>query len=468
MAAPPKQLNVRPTTPQLRAEKFRGPQRAWKNLRKVLKAFEDKKYLKYNRVLGFGGFGLVTEWDVLKPDGTTDRTVALKTIVRKNNRVNAQAMKNEIFWTRRFTGSEHLIQLVDLEDDAVAAVDANNEFSDGVPMTRGCIGMAYPSSEPIENRKGQSRRETVMGMPDGIDPFRIVHSDIDIQNVFIADPKDYPADNEHRWAPLIKIADYGCMVEWQDDWSYGQKRDSLWGKNAYKAPEQFPPAAYMNDRMGSATNVYQIGNQWRTVSGRNVETFGWRVLEEDNYKINEDWINVDLQLRELVAGCMARDILERPSLAQLESIIVARMAALDQQALDDSLKPALNPQAQAFVPGQPPTANPDPDPKDPTPTTELLVETKGQPPLSDSDSSAGGANLGQGGSGGSLNPASMAFDPSVGSNLYRQRAPMGQTEPDWLLYKFYGDYFRETWGDADKFEGFWSKKTLPPDDGEES
>ncbi|KAI0452327.1 kinase-like protein [Xylaria acuta] len=497
--------NGKPTTRQLRKEKFQAPQKAWKRLRATLKAFEDEKYMKYNRVLGFGGFGLVQDWDILKKDGSRDRSIAIKTVVNKGSRSSIESIKREIWWTKKFTGSEHLIQLADLDKRVMKAANFNDEITSGMPniameklgrgslyllihrikyaadwnaiapehlrlmeyipnrtlwqifqcLTRAVIGIAYPSTLP-ETRKGLSIRETTQGIPDKFKPERIVHNDIDVGNIFVADPRDCPPDDEHPWAPIIKIADYGCMVQWDDTWTRAQKVASLWGKDSYKAPEQFPPRALGTLSMGDWTNVYQIGQvmqdlitlkfvnysirnfQWRTTENNKIGfyTYGWRLLGDKSYRLDDDWRNVDIELRELVASCMADMTYDRPGLRELEGIISRRIADLAELVPDPRTE--LNPEAKESVPGQAPKTGLNPESKEFVP---------GQVPKT------------------GLNPESKEFVPGEGPPadiLYKSRVPMGKGEPEWLLKKFYRDYFVEAWEDPDKYEDYWSKKTLTP------
>ncbi|KAJ8127693.1 hypothetical protein O1611_g5941 [Lasiodiplodia mahajangana] len=134
----------------LRHFKFKDPQRVWKRTRQDFKVFEELGDIKYERVLGFGGFGIVQLWRTA--DG---KRVAIKSILKEHHDIRSRALKREIWWTR--------------------------------------------------------------------------------------------------------IADYGCMVEWDDNWPKKQKLRSLWGKPAYKAPEQFRPNCLIEGALGPHTNVYQIG-----------------------------------------------------------------------------------------------------------------------------------------------------------------------------------------------------------------
>ncbi|GAW25638.1 putative serine threonine protein kinase protein [Rosellinia necatrix] len=283
-------------TRHLRKRRFQDAKRAWKRIHGTLLPCQEAGYMRYRSVLGFGGFGVVQKWDVNKPNGTFDRTVAVKGLVNSWEPSRIRALKREVWWMKQFRGSEHLVQLVDLDPKLTGALEINREASDDIdPMiameelgrgslallikrmlhmrkansdlpeeframeyipnralwhiflclTRACIGMAYPSSTREANSDG-SIRESMHNIPPGVEPRKIVHCDIDIQNTFIADPEPsmrggptaIPAEpgSEHIYNPVIKIADYGCMVEWDDNWDTQTKLESLWGKRSYKAP----------------------------------------------------------------------------------------------------------------------------------------------------------------------------------------------------------------------------------------
>lgn len=174
------------------------------------------------------------------------------------------------------------------------------------------------------------------------------------------------------------------------------------------------------------------------------------MLEDEDYKIEHDWKNVDLELRELVAGCMSNYNWNRPPLVQLEKIITARIAELKARADAQVLS---NPEPQD------PNDPKDPiDPNNPTgpaetvaPKTKLNPESKefvptGPPPKKP------------------LDPESKDFVPGDATfphtHVYRKRVPMGEVEPDYILKKFYKDYFVDEWANDDKYAIYWSKKTL--------
>lgn len=56
--------------------------------------------MRYRKVLGFGGFGIVQLWDLLNPDGTHNRAVAIKSIVKPGSVSCSAAMRREIWWAK--------------------------------------------------------------------------------------------------------------------------------------------------------------------------------------------------------------------------------------------------------------------------------------------------------------------------------------------------------------------------------
>ncbi|KAI1119126.1 kinase-like protein [Nemania sp. NC0429] len=468
--------NRRVDTKRLRRRRFQGPQKTWKRLRQIFKPLEDMGYMRYRKVLGFGGFGIVQLWDLYNPDGTYYRSVAIKSIVKPDSASCTAALRREIWWAKQFTGSEHLVQLVHLDPTMTHMLDINDEDGDGpqpimvmehigkgsltellqrlevmrvtneglpedqrgmeyIPnrtlwriflcLIRACIGMAYP--RPFaEFTSGLLVRETLQGQPREVGPARIIHSDIDPQNIFVQAPNNWAQDPEHYETPIVKIGDYGCMTHWDDNWPDEVKYHSIWGKPAYQAPEQLHPNYYIPGVMGSQTNVYQIGAVMhdlitlqyipfteRSVRNRRIadgllefNTYGWRLLNGQVYVVEPDWRKTDLELRELVAGCMAFDVEWRPQLDQLEDLVMRRLQRIEMQSAE--AKRGLNPLSAGFVPGQPPRA--------PVPAVP-----------------------------------------------YRERVEMGHVEPDALIQKFYAEYFVDAWNERDKYAGYWSKRTLTPE-----
>ncbi|KAI8630106.1 kinase-like protein [Xylariaceae sp. FL1651] len=501
MYQPPPQ-NASPSPKPISNRKLRKPhfvraQQAWKNLRATFSVLEDSNLLRYQRVLGLGGFGLVQLWQMYKADGSPDRNVAVKITTAPGQKSRVESMKNEIWWSKAsgireafyntlniltyhellqlFKGCEHLVQLVDIPDDIAKAMDINNEFADTAPimimeelgrgslydlltrmvnavrtnilaqsdykiieyipsrvlwriflcLTRACIGMAYP---PVLDGSDQSTkiRETVK---PGMVARKIVHMDIDPQNIFVSELDTATFDAEHSHVPVVKIADYGCMTEWHDEWDDRTKLSMLWGKHDYKAPEQFDSnRALTPNAIGTQTNIWGIGiTMYNLISHRYirrntrearyrlvlngtsmVRTYGWRLLASTDEPIIADYRNADLELRELAARCMCEDPWQRPTLSELHDRCIANI----NKGNDDAVAAAMGlfPGSLPFVPGAPPP------------------------------------------------------NPFMEDESYTKRRPLGQPEPDELLVKFYRDYFLDAPPVTDPYEDYWSKPPVPDEE----
>jgi hypothetical protein len=164
----------------------------------------------------------------------------------------------------------------------------------------------------------------------------------------------------------------------------------------------------------SYMSINQRSRQDRSIiGGVTVSTYGWRLLEDDVWKLEDNVRNVDVELRELVAGCMAHSVAHRPPLGILEELITSQLNQAVKAVLGAEAAAAqgLNPVASSFVPG-------------------------GQP---------------------------AAADPDV-VRYHQKRVPQGQTEPSPLLARFYQIYFYDAWGETDDFKDYWSKP--PPQSGQ--
>ncbi|KAK6955415.1 hypothetical protein Daesc_003052 [Daldinia eschscholtzii] len=172
---------------------------------------------------------------------------------------------------------------------------------------------------------------------------RMVHLDIDPRNILIAPPDYNAADSEHRLIPRLKLADFGFakyIKRNKRNSYYLEKR--RYGKHGYFAPEQFgadweyiaPTDPYswelseqpVAGNYTSATNVWGIAwCMWQLMTGlrvplapqiqqvpENEPVHYCPVLLDDN-----EYNDIDRELRETVAQCMRHDPRDRPSLLDL-------------------------------------------------------------------------------------------------------------------------------------------------------
>ncbi|KAI1425860.1 kinase-like domain-containing protein [Xylaria sp. FL1777] len=240
-------------------------------------------------------------------------------------------------------------------------------------VVRACLGMQYPPRK-FHPRRREDPPGLINGHPDvsiqyvgkmvGEDLFeelpdprrrwaakRFVHFDIDIRNVFISGIDVWARDNEHRIVPRIKLADFGTAEEIKP-----RKRNSYYfnqrhmAKYGYYAPEQFgsewnyivqPDGSPVDidgpevseepiaGNYGSATNVWGIAlvlwqlmtqmrapvpPQLQRKSGLHADlpyNYCACLLTEAKYEV------YDVELRTIVARCMAHDPQERPTPGQL-------------------------------------------------------------------------------------------------------------------------------------------------------
>ena len=62
---------------------------------------EESGEMRYDKVLGAGGFGLVQKWITNEPKiQGRDHSIALKTLIRASNVRAVNALKREVFWMK--------------------------------------------------------------------------------------------------------------------------------------------------------------------------------------------------------------------------------------------------------------------------------------------------------------------------------------------------------------------------------
>ncbi|KAI0442841.1 kinase-like domain-containing protein [Xylaria telfairii] len=395
-------------TSDLRTPKFDQAKITWKETKEK---FSAHPYMEYQKVLGFGGFGIVQQWSTYNPDGSMGEDIAIKATVASGREMHAIALQNEIRWCKEFKGREHLMQLRDVRDDPTTegayndetdpapcmimevlphgnlsdtmdrvrlakatlnpmVVDENEKLVEYFPcrilwrvllcMTRACLEIAFPPpdtpqdppQDPPPDPEQPPQLYRGQDIP-GQNPRPIVHFDIDLTNVFVG-PFAEPTDTEHEKFPICKLADYGIMCEWDDDWELSEKRQrSAFGKPSYKAPEHVDrrrvgiPGVY-----GAHTNIWGIGitlfllicttyrfdnrpgrsYQRRLGNGISIDTYGYTLLDDEYGPVNPFYEDIDLQLRETIARCLAVNGAQRPTLRQLLALAVQNIGEGDRKA----------------------------------------------------------------------------------------------------------------------------------------
>lgn len=297
--------------------------RARRSLRKLQQNFEENYpgRAKFQRVLGHGGYGLATMWKVKTRSGR-EVDVAVKTSIKKGD--EERELRTEIFIQGELLlGAEHIVQLIDIEEDIPDTAKLYNNRAATVPVmvmevlekntladlidriNRARIANYHIlDDDEAENPWAEGRYDRsafqigyipnrilwrlflclargVTGMAYGPptestyvegQPYRenvrdravkrLLHMDLDIYNVLVGDISHSLMDPEHVMAPKIKIADFGISIEWFDGMTV-RERESLVqrGKRDFYAPEQkdFRNAARDPRAIGPAINIWAIG-----------------------------------------------------------------------------------------------------------------------------------------------------------------------------------------------------------------
>lgn len=84
-------------TSDLRTPKFDQAKKAWKETKEK---FSTHPYMKYKKVLGFGGFGIVQQWSTCNPDGSMGEDIAIKATLASGRDIHVEGLKNEIRWCK--------------------------------------------------------------------------------------------------------------------------------------------------------------------------------------------------------------------------------------------------------------------------------------------------------------------------------------------------------------------------------
>ncbi|KAI1136063.1 kinase-like protein [Hypoxylon sp. FL0543] len=375
---------------------FRRAQFVWHRTRQLFNTKGGGK-LRYRRVLGFGGFGMVQLWEILDVAGNPVREIAVKFPLINDRGTLASTTRIEIKWMKTFANCEHFTQLAriggftqiererlynnpDAEQpimvmevvpkgslyDLIGRINAARDFKVKNPtkvsehkigyipnrllwrmflcLMRAVIGMAYPPDLAAQTQ-GTPYREIIIS-PDGTParPSRVIHFDLDPQNVLIGDIDPLMQDSEHDHCPVIKIADFGTMVTWNDDLDEkGKKKLIQRGKRRWLAPEQRDPDRSIRQYIGHPINVWAIGlimfnlltlrhpieGAWGSKVRQirkspeelltvPIDTWGWPLLEDPSGNPLEPFIqSYDWSLRELIAHCLVDEPSRRPYLSDL-------------------------------------------------------------------------------------------------------------------------------------------------------
>ncbi|KAI1091523.1 kinase-like protein [Rostrohypoxylon terebratum] len=315
--------------------------------------------LRYEKVLGRGGFGMVQLWRILgDPNG---RKVAIKFPLKERLRFeDLEGVQKEVrFMCRLFHGLEHFIQPVEVErvknpkdkltnnpdvDRPIIVMEAlgvnlhqliswvnesrlwwrrhaRGRRYTNIPievwdqhklgyipnrvlwiwfscLLKAVVGMAYPPrgfetyanfTPPMNN--DHLERPTKEAIPAPNEHGRVpvestfIHFDLDPRNVLIGD-RDY---TEHSDIPKLKISDFGISIMF----------NLITLRHPNRVDKWYPQSRFVRIPGGRNTNV---------------ASYGWALLGSG---VSGFLKGYDLELRELICRCMARNTNDRPSLGEL-------------------------------------------------------------------------------------------------------------------------------------------------------
>ncbi|KAL8408345.1 hypothetical protein RB594_006954 [Gaeumannomyces avenae] len=288
-----------------------------------------KAGMKFRRLLGYGGYGLVALFRAENVAGRIQDVVA-KFNLRANNNTSFPKEKAAL---RDLSRAEHIVQLFSPHEffgplltakapgsamaapfDADAAEADQNillleysrlgdmgkfivQLTDDLPpkllwylwkcLLMGVIEIEYP---PLKQPAHEHLREMPGVHPDydhrqpGDRPSTLVHFDLDPLNVLVSDGDEF----SHNLTPKLQIADFGLASRWPSNrarrdteaaWNYRRR-----GKPRFYAPEQFAPewdSVFLNPasevpegskhvagNYGWKTNLYQAAQiMWMLITG---------------------------------------------------------------------------------------------------------------------------------------------------------------------------------------------------------
>ncbi|KAI1502593.1 kinase-like domain-containing protein [Biscogniauxia marginata] len=230
--------------------------------------------IRYNKLIGWGGQGLVTTFDVLAETGEVAKKLVVKAHFPDAPETRMEQERKMMHILRK---ADHIVQLLYAEgdglnpdDDSKMDTDDDDDDSEKPPLTvlimemveNGDLAdfitkvqeheeripntvlwrfllcpMAYPPAARLENADNPGPITETIPQQLQNQPSRMVHFDFDPYNVFLG---GVTSDSEHNITPILKLGDFGCTLEiksGQEDFYYERLRSR--GKMGFFAPEQF-------------------------------------------------------------------------------------------------------------------------------------------------------------------------------------------------------------------------------------
>ncbi|XXH00668.1 hypothetical protein Hte_007018 [Hypoxylon texense] len=209
-------------------------------------------------------------------------------------------------------------------------------------LTKTCVGMAYPPPPEYYGRPPVYREAII---PD-LYPEPIIHFDLHPLNVFIDDPvRTWDYIQEHGLGPRFKLGDFSLTQAWDTKLNDEAKIAAAnVGKPGYRAPEQLTRDRIVEPyAFGPHTNIWGIGwLMYNALTLYYTDDLDWTpevcpitLPNGEPYNLNTwapflvgnparvypHFATYSIELRTLIARCMADRQEDRPSLEELMRII---------------------------------------------------------------------------------------------------------------------------------------------------
>ncbi|KAI1381470.1 kinase-like protein [Hypoxylon crocopeplum] len=311
-------------------------QLAEEHAEKLKKCFSDDKRFQFKNLIAHGAYGSACRVQYIDPAMPSLKDFLIKSSF--NGKGAREAMLREKKNLERLRGNPHIVQLVDIPNNPLQQPDSAFRWNqdDWIIMEwLGCgtFGEFIMSARHMKHKRMPNRllwrtmlcliRACVaMAWPDqgevvGSDELtsRLVHNDLHLHNVLLGEP---PMDEEHTFAPILKLIDFGLAREWRS-----------W------------PGLYT----ATQKNIYDVGRLMTSiigVTGRHKipqpppqVTIGSDPIETDAAAILPFDELLDPEIGEIACACMATDPEERPTLQNLEEVISAAVRERTAAYYDD-------------------------------------------------------------------------------------------------------------------------------------
>ncbi|KAI1454256.1 kinase-like domain-containing protein [Annulohypoxylon moriforme] len=315
-------------------------ERQWRRIKRYFDA-DPRRRFRLEGFHGRGGQGSVYKVKYVRPGTSSDtaRALVLK-IADPERSSDVQGLRREKEILMRLQGCKHIVRCRVGPEDPLAPAEEElgwawvylDQIENGtligfmqrlkeatlmrlpnrmlwtmfLCMIRSCIAMAWPRDEEDVN---ESTRRTP-SRPTGLS-----HNDVHGGNIMFGSFMDHP---EHTRTPILKLLDFGIAgrINVNDGEETGEQRNIL------------DMGIMMATLIGMQTDRKYTGEEMEvdlsTLNrGEAVLSPASNLLEDVDMGTPDPFPQVNLQLRLIVAACMASDPNDRPSLAELENWILS-------------------------------------------------------------------------------------------------------------------------------------------------